>query len=69
MASGVLALMLDLFTTRLAGSEMVLETVAIFPRRKKQPKADKLVNTNMSRDLLAARLSSELVAGLPGALR
>lgn len=65
--------MLDLFTTRLGGSVVVLETVVIFPKRKKKkkkkrPNADKLVNTNMSGDLLTAGLSAELVAGLPVAL-
>lgn len=72
MASGVLAVMLDLFTTGLGGSEMMLETVAVFAKRggkkKKKPNVDKLVNTNMSGDLLMARLSSELVSGLPAAL-
>lgn len=51
---------------------MMLETVAVFAKRgekkKKKPNVDKLVNTNMSGDLLMARLSSELVSGLPAAL-
>lgn len=49
---------------------MMLETVADFAKRKKKkkPNVDKLVNTNMSGDLLMARLSSELVSGLPAAL-
>lgn len=47
---------------------MVLETVAISPKReKKKPNVDRLMNTHMSGDLLTAGLSSKLVAGLPAA--